>query len=184
MKSIFAEALIFAAEKHDGQVRKVSNLPYIIHPITVATYILKYKSESQNIELLMTCALLHDLVEDCSVTLKEIAERFGYKIAAIVEELTKDETLIASIGKEEFWIRRMLSMSSYALCLKLCDLLHNSQEPEIKRDLRTVRLINHILKERELTDTQLKIITEITDLMNKRMPNEVQEEIGTPSNKN
>ena len=99
---MFEKALEFALQKHKGQKRKWNNIPYYRHPISVAKNIETYK-KSKNIELLMTAALLHDTVEDCKdVSLQEIAEKFGYYVAALVDELTSDELEIKKLGKTEY----------------------------------------------------------------------------------
>ena len=73
---MFEKAIEFSMEKHKGQKRKVSNMPYYRHPISVAKNVEEFK-KSTNLELLMTVALLHDTVEDCTnVTIQEITELF------------------------------------------------------------------------------------------------------------
>lgn len=113
------EAIKFANEKHANQTRKGSGLPYIIHPLQVLTTLLEIK-QSKNSILLCICAVLHDVVEDCGITLQEIAERFGYQVSAIVEELTSnyDKNLIS---KEDYLKDKLVLLSSYALTIKLID---------------------------------------------------------------
>jgi GTP pyrophosphokinase len=83
----------------------------------------------------MTAALLHDTVEDCeNVSLQEIAENFGYYVAALVDELTSNESEIKKIGKTEYLKNKMTHMSSYGLVIKLSDRLDNV------RDMSSVNL--------------------------------------------
>jgi (p)ppGpp synthase/HD superfamily hydrolase len=125
---MFEKALEFALEKHKGQKRKSTNMPYYWHPISVAKNIEETK-KSKNLELLMTAALLHDTVEDCAgVTIQEIAEKFGYYVAALVDELTSDEKEIAKIGKTEYLQKKMTNLSSYGLVIKLSDRLNNVRD--------------------------------------------------------
>lgn len=79
------EAFLLAASAHQGQYRKGSGLDYIIHPTHVACILLKYGSPSEN-EVI--AALLHDTVEDTDLTLREINEKFGYKVSSLVGDLT------------------------------------------------------------------------------------------------
>jgi len=62
----------------------------------------------------MTAALLHDTVEDCeNISLQEIAENFGYYVAALVDELTSNESEIKKIGKTDYLKNKMTNISSY-----------------------------------------------------------------------
>lgn len=84
---LFDEALIFACKKHSGQHRKASALPYILHPMEVAS-IVSTMSDSQE---LLAAALLHDTVEDTETSLKEVEEKFGKRVAELVMSETEDK---------------------------------------------------------------------------------------------
>lgn len=85
--SYFEKALSFAMKAHSGQVRKGTNVPYILHPIEVAT-IVSTLSEDQNV---IAAALLHDTVEDSHITLDEIQEHFGFRVRELVASETEDK---------------------------------------------------------------------------------------------
>src|SRR5258708_34885511 len=78
----FLRALSFAAEKHAGQTRKASTIPYIAHLMGVASLVL----EAGGDEDLAIAALLHDVVEDCggAPMLKEVRRRVGVRVAKVV----------------------------------------------------------------------------------------------------
>ena len=160
------DAIIFATEKHKGQVRKGDGRPYILHPISVLIRLNNMK-ESKNIFLLMTACILHDVVEDCGVTLNEISEKFGHHVAGLVEELTLDKSKYETIGKKEYLAQEMVHMSSYALAIKLCDRLDNvSDMKSMSEDFRKkykdeTNFILNRLSGRKLTKTHLKLIKEI-----------------------
>jgi (p)ppGpp synthase/HD superfamily hydrolase len=82
----FLRAFMFAAEKHKGQTRKASSIPYIAHLMGVASLVL----EAGGDEDLAIAALLHDVVEDCGGTpmLKEVRRRFGSRVAKVVDGCT------------------------------------------------------------------------------------------------
>ena len=86
----FLRAFLFAAEKHKGQTRKASTIPYIAHLMGVASLVL----EAGGDEDLAIAALLHDVVEDCGgkPMLKEVRRRFGNRVAHVVEGCTDDDT--------------------------------------------------------------------------------------------
>ena len=85
--TLIEDALAFAAEKHHGQVRKMRNTPYILHPMEVAVII----STMTTAEETIAAGLLHDTVEDCNVDPKEIRARFGPRVAALVASETEDK---------------------------------------------------------------------------------------------
>jgi guanosine-3',5'-bis(diphosphate) 3'-pyrophosphohydrolase len=78
----------FADQAHLGQLRN-SGEPYITHPIAVAAQCAEWKLDAQA----LMAALLHDALEDCSVTKVELIERFGSPVAELVDGLTKLDKL-------------------------------------------------------------------------------------------
>ena len=86
----FLEAFEFAAEKHAGRVRKASTTPYIAHLMGVASLVLEFGGD----EDMAIAALLHDVVEDCggAPMLKEVKQRFGSRVAKIVDGCTDSDT--------------------------------------------------------------------------------------------
>lgn len=82
----FQKAFLFAAEKHRGQPRKASRIPYLAHLMGVASLVL----EAGGDEDLAIAALLHDVVEDCGgeKMLREVRRRFGNRVAGIVDGCT------------------------------------------------------------------------------------------------
>ena len=86
----FLRAFVFAAEKHAGQTRKASTIPYIAHLMGVASLVLEFGGDEE----MAIAALLHDVVEDCGgkPMLKEVRRRFGSRVAKIVEGCTDSDT--------------------------------------------------------------------------------------------
>jgi (p)ppGpp synthase/HD superfamily hydrolase len=86
----FLRAFHFAAEKHAGQTRKASTIPYLAHLMGVASLVLEFGGD----EDLAIAALLHDVVEDCggAPMLKEVRRGFGPRVAKIVDGCTDSDT--------------------------------------------------------------------------------------------
>jgi len=86
----FRKAFLFAVEKHSGQTRKASTIPYIAHLMGVASLALEFGGD----EDLAIAALLHDVVEDCggAPMLAEVKRRFGSRVARIVDGCTDSYT--------------------------------------------------------------------------------------------
>ena len=74
--------IIFATEAHGKQLRKGTQLPYIIHPLEVAQ-ILSYIHAPQEV---IVAGILHDTLEDTLVTYQELVDHFGKNIASLVFE--------------------------------------------------------------------------------------------------
>ncbi len=113
-----------AVEAHSKQRRK-SGEPYILHPIEVA----RICSEELGLgPTAIVAALLHDVVEDTNVTLEEIKERFGVKVASIVDGLTKLDGLynVTSPQAENFKkVLKTLIEDVRVVLIKMADRLHN-----------------------------------------------------------
>lgn len=78
---IIEKAIRIAAVAHNGQYRKSSKIPYITHPFSVGMILMDAGCEKD----VIAAGILHDVVEDTSLTLKDIEEQFGDRIATIVE---------------------------------------------------------------------------------------------------
>ncbi len=74
---------------HAGQQRKDNGAPYLTHPLRVAQLV----EEAGFDEEVTAAALLHDVVEDSEIGPREIARRFGSRVAEIVSALTEDESI-------------------------------------------------------------------------------------------
>ena len=85
--NIFDEAISFATEAHSGMYRKKSKTPYILHPMEAAAIA---GTMTDDIEII-TAALLHDTVEDTAVTIEEIKDKFGSRVADLVKSETEDK---------------------------------------------------------------------------------------------
>ena len=135
---IIGQAYTFAADAHEGQVRR-SGEPFIEHPLQTALYLADLRLDANA----LAAALLHDVVEDCEVCLEEIEDEFGKEIAGMVDGVTKltKAEVDAEEGRLRFLqrgaevdleqaasLRKMLvSMAEdiRVVLIKLADRLHN-----------------------------------------------------------
>lgn len=155
------KALKYGETMHHGQVRKVSQEPYFSHPIKVS-YLLASFKQSKKMEELLCVALLHDTLEDTKATFAEIAKEFTPLVASLVWELTSDKEEIKKIGKTEYLKKKLVGLSSYALTVKLVDRLANmSDSPSEKSKLETKEILDHLVANRKINNTQKRIIEEI-----------------------
>ena len=89
----YVAALRFAAERHHAQRIPDSDLPYLVHVVSVAAETIAALRPDSDADLAVCCALLHDTVEDTPTTVAEIADRFGLAVADGVLALSKDKAL-------------------------------------------------------------------------------------------
>ena len=94
MGALLNKAIIFATQVHDGQLRKGSNSPYILHPLEAAAIVSTITLDEE----IIAAAVLHDVVEDTPATLAQVESMFGKRVACLVacESENKREDLPAA----------------------------------------------------------------------------------------
>jgi (p)ppGpp synthase/HD superfamily hydrolase len=127
----YVDALRFAANAHDGQKELGSELPYLVHLVSVAAEVIAALPALAGIDadLAITCALLHDAVEDTSVTLDEVRTRYGDAVAAGVSALTKNDQLPTKAEQMTDSLRRITEQPREIAIVKLADRITNMSEP-------------------------------------------------------
>jgi len=135
------KAYNYAYEKHKGQFR-LSGDPYIVHPVEVAKILISLNLDTTSV----VAGLLHDVVEDCNVSISEIKKEFGSDVTKIVDGLTKIEGLDFNIPNAEAKIesirKMILAMASdiRVILVKLADRLHN------------MRTLSHLKDEKKIIE--------------------------------
>ena len=125
-QKIIYQSLVIAYNGHDGQMRK-SGEPYIYHPIEVA----KIVAEDIGLDYVsIASAILHDVVEDTSITLDDLNESVGLDISRIVDGLTKISTLKKNEDysvQAENYRKMLLTLHNdiRVILIKTADRLHN-----------------------------------------------------------
>jgi GTP pyrophosphokinase len=141
------KAYDFSQKHHAGQTR-ASGQPYLVHPLEVALVLADMKMDP----VAIAAGLLHDSVEDTSVTIVDIRKEFGEQVAHIVEGVTKISKIDFTSREEqqaENLRKMMLAMVDdiRVVLIKLADRLHN------------MRTLEHLPPER-----QQKIARETLDI--------------------
>lgn len=123
------EALKFATIAHAAQQRKYTEEPYIEHLKRVAETVRTVRHTSE----MISAAYLHDVVEDTPVTIEEVREKFGEKVASLVHELTdefikEDYPHLNRRRRKEKEVERQAQMSPEAKTIKLADVIDNTMD--------------------------------------------------------
>lgn len=187
-EALIRRAYACAAAAHEGQKRN-SGEPYIIHPLHVAMILAELQMDDQSI-----CAgLLHDVLEDTSVTEEEMKQEFGEEITTLVDGVTKLKQLQSKSKVEnqvENYRKMVMAMANdiRVIIVKLADRLHNlrtldykDRAKQVEKATETIEIyvpIAHRLGistiKSELEDLCLKYLDpdayfEISELVHKRL---------------
>jgi len=117
-------AIEFATKAHEGQVRKYTGEPYVMHPIAVSIIVANVIDDTE----MQVAAILHDTVEDTDTTIRDISFEFGCRVATMVRDLTdvsKPSDGNRKVRKEIDRIH-LSRISDNSKTIKLADLIHNS----------------------------------------------------------
>ena len=124
--ALLDKAVIFAVKAHAGTERRGKGFPYIVHPMEAVEIVSTITPDQE----LLAAAALHDVVEDCGVSVEEIRREFGNRIADIVE--SESDIMEEGISEEESWhsrkqkaIDRLASASLDSRIVALGDKLSN-----------------------------------------------------------
>ena len=130
--NVIERALKFAIEAHSGALRR-SGEPYVVHPIEIGIILTRMRLDPE----MIAAALLHDVVEDCGITLDELAQLFSERVARLVDGVTKlgqipwtgevDQATRERTAQAESLRKMFLAMIDDigVVLIKLADRLHN-----------------------------------------------------------
>jgi len=151
------KAFLFAAEAHQGQLRR-DNKPYITHPFATAKILTSLHVDEDTV----IAALLHDVPEDTSFGLPAIEEKFGTKVAFLVDGITK----LTKVHYQNDMVQRQIeslkkmflhtAQDPRIILIKLADRLHN---------MRTLQYIDKESKRVRIARETMEIYVPIANLL-------------------
>ena len=164
------KAWAFAENAHYGVTRKFQNISYFDGHVRKVFGLVKQFDTRPTIG---AAALLHDCVEDVEeITYDVILLEFGKEIADLVKELTSLEEYIDVMGKSDYLLDKMVTMSEDALIIKLCDRLQNISDSYSATERfrsnyykETKYIIEGLKSNRVLNQTHQRIIQQIEGLL-------------------
>ena len=98
--AILDRAIIFAVKAHTGTERRGKGYPYIIHPMEAVEIVATMTKDQE----LLAAAILHDTVEDTNVTVDQIRDEFGDRVADLVA--SESDEMPVGISEEDSWHAR------------------------------------------------------------------------------
>ena len=127
--SIVERAIIFAAKAHEGQTRKLTDIPYITHPFAVGMLLQKSNCTDE----VIAAGILHDTLEDTSTTYEELTEHFGVYIANLVVAASEPDKSLPWEARKQHTIERLKGAYLEEIQVITADKLHNLRS--IRSDL-------------------------------------------------
>ncbi len=125
------KAISFAIKIHQldqNQTRKGTNIPYIIHPLSLGIILARAGAE----EDIVIAGILHDTIEDsvasAKVTKEIIAKEFGENIAEMVNDVTEQDKSLPWIVRKQHALEHIPQMENDSLMVKSADVLHNLRD--------------------------------------------------------
>ncbi len=115
------EAIEFATKAHRHQHRKGTGVPYITHPLGVAHILIDHGCDEE----LVIAGVLHDTVEDTPVTLDDIRERFGKRVAALVEGASEPDKKDSWENRKQYTIEYLRTAPEDVALVACADKLDN-----------------------------------------------------------
>ena len=124
----YVAALRFAATRHHGQLVPGTELPYLVHVTSVAAEVIAAIAADRvdDPDLAITCALLHDTIEDTGTTHADVAAAFGARVADGVQALSKDKSQPDPMADS---LRRIRAQPREIWIVKLADRITNLATP-------------------------------------------------------
>jgi myo-inositol-1(or 4)-monophosphatase len=87
MENVLDRAIVFAVSAHRGVFRKGTKIPYILHPLEAAAIVGTMTGDEE----IIAAAVLHDVLEDTPVTVDQLRQEFGARVAALVCSESEDK---------------------------------------------------------------------------------------------
>ncbi len=167
---LIQKAIIFTKKWHHGQMRKDKKTPFYAHPFIVAGIVAQYYYKTD----VIIAALLHDVIEDTSCTVAMIAQNFNYRIAQMVDRLTKvrvDNEKIIKMTLQQT-LEQLQKLGDYeSFFIKEKDRMHN---------LETIAVLPKEKKQQTKEETNfhfIKMLAIIRDKIGSQENNDFEKEM-------
>ncbi|MCA9365826.1 bifunctional (p)ppGpp synthetase/guanosine-3',5'-bis(diphosphate) 3'-pyrophosphohydrolase [Candidatus Kaiserbacteria bacterium] len=118
---LYEKALRVAIVAHKDQVRKTDGSPYVVHPIMVSDIV----KENGFDEVVRSAAVVHDVLEDTSVTEEALRLELGNEVVDIVTAVSEDKSL-AWEARKELYVKDVVEAGENIWAVSVADKIHNA----------------------------------------------------------
>lgn len=168
------KAINVAARQHFGQNRKVINVPYIIHPFSVALLLSEYTTDEE----VIAAGLLHDVLEDCDDYSRELmVVEFGERVASLVygvSDKIAGEEKKTWRSRKELYLNKLRTNPEGALLITAADKLHNLKS---MLDEYQPYAGNYQQSFNSSTDERMWYYGEVVSILKERLKNPIVDEL-------
>ena len=154
---------IYWAKKYHGDQKRKSGEPYYSHPLEVAYMISEHNLKTD----VIVASILHDIIEDTEVTAGMIIDNFSWRIAQMVDMLTRDRPNGTTLTIEEIITNAYQKQDKEVLLIKLIDRLHNIQNIESINSKKQKELAEETLNDIIITTTIWQNLNLETELISR-----------------
>jgi (p)ppGpp synthase/HD superfamily hydrolase len=124
------DAVDFAVARHEGQRRDADDVPFVVHPLEVATLL----RDAGYPDHVVATGALHEVLEDTDADKRELEERFGHDVAELVDALTDDPTIEDQLKRRAALRRQVAEAGETAAAVFAADKVSKAKELRMKAD--------------------------------------------------
>ena len=159
--NLINKAIYWAKKYHGKQLRK-SGEPFYSHPLEVAYLVSDYKLTTE----VIIASILHDIVEDTEVTTGMILNNFNWRIAEMVDRLTRDKADGTRLTVEDIINNAYQFQDKEVLLIKLMDRFHNANTVSAISSNKIEKLVFDTLDHFIILSTYLELFEHEQELVN------------------
>ncbi|HWO97621.1 MAG TPA: HD domain-containing protein [Bacillus sp. (in: firmicutes)] len=121
MEGLIDKAIQFAAVAHEGQYRKGTKIPYVVHPVSVGFLLQSIGCDEE----VIAAGILHDTVEDTDTELDDIRREFGERVAKLVLSASEPDKTLTWEERKTHTIESLKQAGEDTVIITLADKIHN-----------------------------------------------------------
>jgi len=151
------KAINYAAQHHNGDFRKGTDIPYITHPMGAMSVLMMNGIRDEDV---LVAAIFHDLVEDTDVDLKMIEDKFGKEVAQMVNNASEPDKSWTWEKRKEHTINNLEKLSYKSKLVSLGDKFHNLLSIKLDQDVIGDEVFDRFDADKEMVAWYYKKIEE------------------------
>ncbi|MGM0438907.1 MAG: HD domain-containing protein [Patescibacteria group bacterium] len=151
------QAVEFSFKAHEGQKRKGTDIAYVSHPMIVGLILAKISDD----EDVIIAGILHDIIEDTKFTKADIKNKFGSKVANLVDQVSEKDRDLPYIERKDRAAAKLFTIDEEAVLVKAADVLSNITDLSTDLDKRGEESFKIFHPEKEVKIKQIERVINI-----------------------